>query len=116
MLAVAPIIWVSSSISLYRKLLSHFILFRNKLILILILILITKSDRRKKNKTGCDVGVTVKTDTRTTSNSYTKTTILKIQSYRGRRTVHITDKQTSRQTNKTWLNKCWCYALFLLHK
>ena len=38
-LAVAPIIWVSRSIIIYRKsLLSHFILFRNKLILILILI------------------------------------------------------------------------------
>ena len=33
-LAVAPIIWVSRSIIIYRKLLlSHFILFRNKLIL-----------------------------------------------------------------------------------
>ena len=112
MLAVAPIIWVSRSIIIYRKLLSHFILFRNKLILILILILISKSDRRKKNKTGCDVAV--KTDTRTIPVSHTRR-----QSYRGcggRRTVHITGKQTSRQTNKTWIYKCWCYALYLLHK
>ena len=36
-LAVAPIIWVSRSIIIHKKLLqSHIILFRNKLILILI--------------------------------------------------------------------------------
>ena len=44
-LAVAPIIWVSRSITIYSKLLlSHFILFRNKHILIVILKTLHKID------------------------------------------------------------------------
>ena len=58
-LAVAPIVWVSRSITIYSKLLlSHFILFPNKHILILIVIVILNLNLRGRTFSSLLTGLT----------------------------------------------------------